>query len=94
MVSFWQAQVGGSLRKPSQLPCRLTNGSSYLSWDGKLRLFQTTWKLPLLLTPMGTLLGLGHKGLWKKWDWNSFEGLIDDVRIFEQALSAAQRQEV
>ena len=95
---FWgQAQVGGVIKKTESIALPVDEWFHLiLSWDGKkLRLFQNNLEIaaPINtngnLTGSGTLYVGGRNGIG-----NSFEGLIDDVRIFEQALSAAQRQEV
>ena len=95
---FWgQVQVGGVLKRTESIAMPSDEWFHIiLSWDGKkLKLYKNNLEISAPTNTNGNLTGSaslyigGRNGISE-----SFEGLIDDLRIFDQALSAAQRQEV
>ena len=66
-----------------------------LSWDGnKIYLYRNNESAVTPVNTSGNLTGSGTLYLGGRSINEPYEGLIDDLRIFDQALSPAQRQEV
>ncbi len=92
-----QAQVGGIIRKTESIALPTESWFHLiLTWDEKkLRLFLNNQEASVPINTNGKLTGSGTLYLGgRNGITESFEGMIDDLRIFDQALSAAQRQEV
>ena len=92
-----QVQVGGVIKQTESIPLPAEEWFHLiLLWDGnKLRLYKNNEEVTSPINSSGNLTGSGTLYFGGRPGINEpYEGLMDDLRIFDQALTAGQRQEV